>query len=278
MLFETHCHLTDRRFDADRAEAADRARAAGVGNIVSIASSVADAEQVAALTRTERGVWGTAGIHPHEAGQARPDDVSRVRELLEGEPRLVAIGETGLDYHYDFGPRDRQRQLFRAHARLAAETGRPLVVHSRSADDDTRAAIVEFRGAARGVLHCFTGGMGLLEEALDAGWHISFTGLVTFRNFRGQDALRAVPRNRLMIETDSPYLAPVPHRGKRNEPAYVARVRDGVAAVRGESPDDVERYTTRNAFRFFGLEAEEAGHPATPAGRHPSSGPSPHAP
>ena len=278
MLFETHCHLTDRRFDGDRAETVARAHAAGVGTIVSIASSVADAEQVAALTRAERRVWGTAGIHPHEAGQARPDDVLRVRELLEGEPRLVAIGETGLDYHYDFGPRDLQRRLFRAHARLAAETGRPLVVHSRSADDDTRAAIAEFRGAARGVLHCFTGGMDLLAEALDAGWHISFTGLVTFKNFRGQEALRAVPRDRLMIETDSPYLAPVPHRGKRNEPAYVARVRDGVAAVRGESPDDVERYTTRNAFRFFGLEAEEAGDPAAPASRDASPGPEPNAP
>jgi TatD DNase family protein len=265
MLFETHCHLTDRRFDADRAETIERARATGVGALVSIASSVADAEEVAALTRAHRGVWGTAGIHPHQAGQAHPDDVHRVRELLEGEPHLVAVGETGLDYHYDFCPRDRQRELFRGHARLAAETGRPLVVHSRSADDDTRAAIAEFRGAARGVLHCFTGGMELLEEALDAGWHISFTGLVTFKNFRGQEALRAVPRDRLMIETDSPYLAPVPHRGKRNEPAYVARVRDGVAAVRGESPEEVERYTTRNAFRFFGLQAEEAGLPAAPS-------------
>lgn len=259
MLFESHCHLTDRRFDADRTETIERARASGVGGIVSIASSAADAEQVAALTRAHRRVWGTAGVHPHEAGRAGPDDVLRVEALLEAEPRLVAVGETGLDYHYDFCPRDRQRELFRAHARLAAETGLPLVVHSRSADDDTRAVIGEFRGAARGVLHCFTGGMELLEEALDAGWHISFTGLVTFRNFDGQEALRAVPPDRLMIETDSPYLAPVPHRGRRNEPAYVARVRDGVADVRGESPEEVERYTARNAFRFFGLEAEEGG-------------------
>ena len=258
MLFETHCHLTDRRFDDDRADTVERARAAGVGALVSIASSVADAEQVAALTRAHRDVWGTAGVHPHQAAEARPVDVHRVRELLETEPRLVAVGETGLDYHYDFCPRDRQRELFRAHARLAAETDLPLVVHSRSADDDTRAAIAEFRGAAHGVLHCFTGGMALLEEALDAGWSISFTGLVTFRNFDGQEALRAVPRDRLMIETDSPYLAPVPHRGRRNEPAHVARVRDGVAAVRGESPEEVERYTARNAFRFFGVSAEEA--------------------
>ena len=194
----------------------------------------------------------------------RPDGPGRTTcsgyaNCSRAEPRLVAVGETGLDYHYDFGPRDRQRELFRAHARLAAETGLPLVVHSRSADDDTRAVIAEFRGLAHGVLHCFTGGMRLLEEALDAGWHISFTGLVTFRNFDGQEALRAVPPDRLMIETDSPYLAPVPHRGRRNEPAYVARVRDGVAAVRGESAEEVERYTARNAFRFFGLEAEEAG-------------------
>ena len=258
MLFESHCHLSDRRFDGDRAETIERARAAGVGGLVSIASSVADAERVAALTRTYPRVWGTAGVHPHQAGRAGLDDVRRVRELLELEPRLVAVGETGLDYHYDFCPRGRQRELFRAHARLAAETGRPLVVHSRSADDDTRAVIAEFGGAARGVLHCFTGGMGLLEEALAAGWHISFTGLVTFKNFDGQEALRAVPADRLMIETDSPYLAPVPHRGRRNEPAYVARVRDGVAEVRGESPEEVERQTTRNAFRFFGLKPAEA--------------------
>ena len=265
MLFESHCHLTDRRFDADRTETIERARAAGVGALVSIASSVADAGRVAGLTRAHRGVWGTAGVHPHEAARAGPDDVGRVRELLAAEPRLVAVGETGLDYHYDFCPRDRQRELFRAHARLAAETGLPLVVHSRSADDDTRALIAEFRGVARGVLHCFTGGMGLLEEALDAGWHISFTGLVTFKNFDGQEALRAVPPDRLMIETDAPYLAPVPHRGRRNEPAWVARVRDGVATVRGESPEEVERYTARNALRFFGLEAEEAEGAAAPS-------------
>lgn len=258
MLFESHCHLTDRRFDADRVETIERARAAGVGAIVSIASSVADAERVAELTRAHRQVWGTAGVHPHEAGRAGPDDVLRVEELLNASSRLVAVGETGLDYHYDFCPRDRQRDLFHAHARLAADTGLPLVVHSRSADDDTRAVIDEFRDAARGVLHCFTGGMRLLEEALDAGWHISFTGLVTFRNFDGQEALRAVPSDRLMIETDSPYLAPVPHRGRRNEPAWVARVRDGVAEVRRESPEEVERYTTRNALRFFGLKPVEA--------------------
>ena len=267
MLFESHCHLTDRRFDGDRAETIERAHAAGVGAIVSIASSLADAVRVAALAGAHPCVWGTAGVHPHEAAQAGPDDVRGVRELLEAEPRLVAVGETGLDYHYDFCPRDRQRELFRAHARLAAETGLPLVVHSRSADDDTRVLIGEFRGAARGVLHCFTGGMALLDEAIDAGWHISFTGLVTFRNFTGQQALRAVPADRLMIETDSPYLAPVPHRGRRNEPAYVARVRDGVAAVRGERPEDVERYTTLNALRFFGLDAHE---PAALAASPPS--------
>ncbi len=257
MLFESHCHLTDRRFDADRTETVERAHAAGVGAIVSVASSVADAERVAALARAHEGVWGTAGVHPHEAGAAAPDAVARVRELLEAEPRLVAVGETGLDYHYDLCPRDRQRELFDAHARLAAETGLPLVVHARSADDDVRALIAEFGGAVRGVLHCFTGGMALLEEAVDAGWRVSFTGLVTFRNFDGREALRAVPSDRLMIETDAPYLAPVPHRGGRNEPAYVARVRDGVAAVRGESPEEVERYTTVNALRFFGMDADE---------------------
>ncbi len=259
MLFESHCHLTDRRFDADRAETIERARAAGVGALVSIASSASDAERVAALTGAHAGVWGTAGVHPHEAANAGLDDVRRVRALLEATPRLVAVGETGLDYHYDFCPRARQRELFGAHLRLAADMGLPVVVHSRSADDDTRAMIAEFGSAARGVLHCFTGGMGLLEEALEAGWYVSFTGLVTFANFDGREALRAVPRDRLMIETDSPYLAPVPHRGRRNEPAYVARVRDGVAAARDERPEEVERDTTRNACRFFGVEPARPG-------------------
>ncbi len=258
MLFETHCHLTDKRFDPDRTEAIERAREAGVGRIVTIASSADDAHRVAELTRSHTDVWGTAGVHPHEAADAKPGDLSRIRDLLDAEPRLVAIGETGLDYHYDFSPRDRQRESFQAHARLAADKGYPLVVHSRSADDDMRAMIADLAGSVAGVLHCYTGGMKLLEDALEAGWHISFTGLVTFKNFDGLAALRAVPSDRLMIETDSPYLAPVPNRRKRNEPAFVTLVRDAVAACRGERPEEIEQRSTATANHFFRLESDES--------------------
>jgi TatD DNase family protein len=253
MLFDTHCHLTDQAFRTDLRGVLDRALTAGVERIVCVASDVADATD--ALTRVADGqrVWSTAGIHPHEAARAQPDDWARLRELI-GDPRVVAVGECGLDFHYDHSPRDVQRSVLDRHVELAAETGLPLVVHSRSADSDTRAVLEALPAGVRGVLHCFTGSQELLDVALARGWMISVTGLVSFRRFDGEGWLRSVPEDRLMVETDAPYMSPEPHRGKRNEPAWVAHVTDAVARLRGEPVARVRDYTTTNALRFFGLD------------------------
>jgi TatD DNase family protein len=191
-------------------------------------------------------------MHPHEASRWTAGDRARVRDLAS-DPRVVALGECGLDYHYDHSPRDVQRRVFDTHVELAAETGLPLVVHSRSADADTAAVLRGLPSGVRGVLHCFGGSDELLDAALPIGWHVSVTGLVTFKRFDGADWLCRIPEDRLMIETDAPYLAPVPHRGKRNEPAWVAEVALAVARHRGETAERVAEYTTRNAERFYGL-------------------------
>ena len=163
------------------------------------------------------------------------------------------VGECGLDFHYDHAPRNAQRAVFRTQLELAAELSLPVVVHAREADADVAHMIREYQGRVIGVLHCFSGGRELLEVGLDAGWYISFAGIVTFPSFRGHGLLRTVPRERLLVETDSPFLAPVPHRGKRNEPGYVVRVAEAVARLRGEPIDEVAAYTSTNARRLFGI-------------------------
>jgi TatD DNase family protein len=204
--------------------------------------------------RKAPGLWGTAGIHPHEAGSARDGDLDAIRELIRTYPRVVAVGETGLDFHYDHSPREIQEALFRDHMALGEELGLPVVVHSRKADEATARILLEWGTRVRGVLHCYTGGRELLDVALGLGWMVSFTGVITFKKYDAQELVRAVPRGRLMVETDAPYLAPMPHRGRRNEPAFVARVAEGLAAIRGEDLGEVVGYTTENAVRFFHLE------------------------
>ena len=253
MFFDTHCHLTDDAFAADRDEVIARAVAAGVERMVTICSDARDLEAVLALARGHDAVWGTAGIHPHEARHSSPDALVRVREAVAGEPRIRAIGECGLDFHYDHSPRDVQRAVFRAQLKLAAELGRPVIVHAREADADTAHLIREFRGRVTGVLHCFSGGSELLEVGLDAGWYVSFAGMVTFSRYDGRELLRAVPADRLLVETDSPYLAPTPHRGKRNEPAFVVRVAEAVAQLRGEPLEEVAHATTATARALYGI-------------------------
>lgn len=255
MLFDSHCHLTDQRFAEDRDDVLSRARQAGVNGMVTIASDLSDARSAADLAERNGDVWATAGVHPHVAADAGPDDLDRIGDLLRSHPRMIAVGETGLDYHYDNSPRARQRELLRKHGALAAELGLPLVVHTRDADDDTRAFLRDAGGEIRGVLHCFTGGTALLEAGIEAGWYISYSGIATFDGFAGREGVRIVPRDRLLIETDAPYLAPVPHRGHRNEPAHVAHVAASVAGIRDEDPDEVGRYTARNARTFYDLPA-----------------------
>jgi len=258
---DSHCHLTDRAFRADRAAVLARAREAGVARVVTIASDAADSLAALELARANNDVWCTAGVHPHavngSAAASTPGAASTMDALRDvaAHPRCVAIGETGLDYFYDNAPRDAQRRSFARHVELAAELDLPVVVHSREAEADTAAVVRESAGRVTGVLHCFTGSRELLAEAMAAGWFVSFTGIATFRNFDA-GLVQGAPADRYMIETDAPYLAPVPKRGRRNEPAFVAHVAAGVARLRGESPERVAEDTWANTASFFRIPEE----------------------
>jgi TatD DNase family protein len=251
-MFDSHCHLTDDRFADDVDAVIDRARAAGLLGIVTVASDLDDARRALEIAERHDWVWSTAGIHPHVAEHAGDDALDRLRDLLQLD-RVVAIGETGLDYHYDNSPRQRQRQLFESHLAIAAETGMPVIVHCRSADDDVAAMIRAFPGIA-GVLHCFAGGNALFDAGIEAGWFVSFAGLITFRNYDRADLVAATPADRLLVETDSPYLAPVPHRGRRNEPAFAVETCRAAAVFRSEGTDFTARRITENARRFYRLD------------------------
>ena len=250
MLVDAHCHLGDAAFDQDRDAVLARARAAGVGHIVVIGATLAEAARATALARATPGLSATAGVHPHEALTWSRDAERRLRELL-ADPLSVAVGETGLDYHYDHSPRDAQRRAFEAQLGIAAELGKPVVVHARDADDDVAALL---RAAARGpvVLHSFSSGTPVFAAGMDVGAYFSFSGMITFKNWTLVDRLSACPPDRLLIETDAPYLAPVPHRGARNEPAFVREVAAALARARGETPDELGQRTTANARRVFG--------------------------
>lgn len=259
-LFDSHCHLTADAFAGETETVLANAREAGLVGIVSIASHAEDAEAALTLARRHADVWCTAGIHPHEAA-GHGEQLPRIEELAH-EGRVVAIGETGLDYHYDHSPRAVQRRLFDAHIALSARTGKPVVVHSREAEADTIAAVRHATGTgARGVLHCFTGSRAMLEAALEADWYVSFAGIVTFRRFDDAELVRAVPADRLLIETDAPYLAPVPLRGRRNEPAFIGHTCAALAAFRGVEAGELAVTTTANARQFYGLDAAAAPRP-----------------
>lgn len=252
--FDSHCHLSDAAFRDDREAVLRRAHDAGVTRLVSIASNLSDARVALELATSLPGVWATAGVHPHEVGTAAPGDIDEIRDLAAGRDEIVAIGETGLDYHYDTAPRPVQRASFDAHLSLGAELGLPVVVHARDADDDIAAALLDLPAGSAGVLHCFTGGEKAFSAAMAANWYVSFSGISSFKSFQPIDLLREVPADRLLIETDSPYLAPVPRRGRRNEPAYVVHVAEAVAGHLGTTPHEVAALTTENACRFYGVE------------------------
>ena len=258
-FFDSHAHLADPAFDADRESVIARARLTGCDGVVCIGESIAAAERAALVAAAHPGFcWSTAGVHPHDAADFNDArDVAAIRRLLHGG--AVAIGECGLDYHYDHSPREKQRAAFGAQLALAAELHLPIVVHTREAEDDTRAMIAEAGGAGVvGVLHCFTGSASLAESALAVGWYVSFSGIVTFRKWEGDDIVRMVPDDRLLAESDSPYLAPIPHRGKRNEPAWVSLTVGRLAEVRGTTASRVGEQVANNARRFFALATGEA--------------------
>ncbi|MDE3173590.1 MAG: TatD family hydrolase [Gemmatimonadota bacterium] len=251
---DSHAHLADPAFDDDRAAVIERARLTGARAVVVIGESLAAAARARALAAAHPGfLWHTAGVHPHDAAAFDPiADPARIAD----ECRLgaVAIGECGLDYHYDHSPRDEQRRAFGAQLALARDLGRPVVVHTREAEDDTRAMVEEAgAGGVRGVLHCFTGSHRLAETALAVGWYVSFSGVVTFKKWDDDALVRLVPDDRLLVESDAPYLAPVPHRGKRNEPAWVSLTLARVAAARGAEAAALGPVVVRNAARLFGL-------------------------
>jgi TatD DNase family protein len=252
-VFDSHCHLTDGRFDEDRAAVLDAALDAGVTRMVTVASNLEDARAAADLASAHSGLWSTAGIHPHEVSEAADGDLGLIKELAVTQTEVVAIGETGLDYFYDHSPRELQRAWFEAHLGIAADLDLPVVIHTREAEDDTIEVLRNAPESVRKVLHCFTGSLKLLEVGLEEGCYVSFAGIITFSKFDGQDAVRAVPGDRMLAETDAPYLAPVPRRGKRNEPAFVAHVVAALADIRGEDAEAVAEATAQNAERFYSL-------------------------
>jgi TatD DNase family protein len=256
MLVDTHCHLADPAYDADRAEVLDRAWAAGLAHIVIIGESTAASDRAVAIAGAEPRLSATAGIHPHDARSWSPDAAAWLRERLR-HPRVVAAGEMGLDYHYDHSPRAEQRAAFEAQLALAGEAGKPAVIHARDADDDV-AAVLRNQPDVTVILHSFSSGLRLLRAGLLLRHYVSFSGMVTFRNWGLDQAILDTPLDRLLLETDGPYLAPVPHRGKRNEPAFVRQVAERIASLRGLEPPELIARTAENAARVFGLHLPRA--------------------
>ncbi len=251
MLVDTHCHLGDSRFDADRDDVVARARAAGVGHVVVIADSAPATEHARALAN-QYGISATSGVHPHEASSWCDDVKARVTAALD-DSCVVAVGETGLDYHYDHSPRDAQRRAFEAQLALAAEHHLPVVVHAREADADMAAMLPEWGADVPAlVLHSFSSGPDVFAAGMAIGAYFGFSGMITFKNWGPTEFVTTCPPDRLLIETDAPYLTPVPHRGKRNEPAFVQHVAQRVAELRQVPLEQLATETTANARRCFG--------------------------
>ncbi|MBV9996570.1 MAG: TatD family hydrolase [Caulobacteraceae bacterium] len=253
MLIDSHVNLSAPQFEADLSEVIDRARAAGVALMVTICDKLASAARVQAIAEAHDDIWHTVGVHPHEAKEDPQLEPERLAELA-AHRKAVGIGETGLDFHYDLSPRPVQVRVFRAHIEAARRTGLPLVVHSRAADE-TMADILEEeqgRGGFRFLMHCYTSGPELLRRAAALGAWFSVSGIATFKNADDvRDAVIAMPEDRIMVETDCPYLAPAPHRGRRNEPAYIGLVLAKLAEIRGWSLAEAEARTERAFFNLF---------------------------
>ena len=253
MLVDSHCHLDFPDFAADLDAVVGRARDAGIARLVTISTRVRRQQELLTITERCAEVFSSVGTHPHHAHEELDVGVAELVARTR-HPKVVALGEAGLDYHYDNSPRDTQERGFRTHIAAARETGLPLVIHSRAADADT-ARILEDemgKGAFAAVLHCFTGGDDLARRAVALGLFISFTGILTFKNSAPLRAIAAeLPIDRIMIETDAPYLAPPPFRGKRNEPAHVVEIAKGLAQARGVAFDAIAKTTTDNFFRLF---------------------------
>ncbi|MCX6628916.1 MAG: TatD family hydrolase [Candidatus Solibacter sp.] len=251
-LVDSHCHLDDEKFDPDRAQVIERALAAGVELMMAIGTG---GRLDVAIQQAERYpfIYATIGVHPHDAAKAKPDTFARLRDLAS-HPKVLAIGEIGLDYHYDFSPREVQRSVFDHQLEIAAAAGKPIVIHTREAWEDTMAQVAGLPHG--GIMHCFTGDAAQARQALNLGFHLSFGGVLTFPKAETlREAARVTPEDRLLVETDCPYLAPVPHRGKRNEPAFVVETARRLAEVRGVTPEAIAECTTSN-FRALCLRGQ----------------------
>ena len=253
MFIDSHCHLNYKGLVDDQQGVLERARAAGVETMLNISTRASEWDDVIGVAEREGDVWASVGIHPHEA-DVHPDVETETLVERARHPRVVGIGESGLDFYYDHSDRDRQRDSFRSHIAAARESGLPLIVHTRDAEEDTHAILSDEmgKGAFAGVIHCFTASADFARKALDLGLYISISGIVTFKNAKDlQETARSLPLDRLLIETDSPFLAPVPHRGKPCEPAFVADTARFLAELRGESVEQLSAATSANFRTLF---------------------------
>jgi len=277
-IIDSHCHLDFPDFAGDLDAVVERARAAGVERMITIGTRVSKAAGVAAIAERYDDVFFTIGTHPHEAAGEGAEDFEAMRAFAR-HPKCVGIGEAGLDYHYDSAPRDVARRVFRGHIALARELDLPLVIHTRDADDDMGAILTQEMGQGRfrAVLHCFTASRALAETALGLGLMISFSGVVTFKKSEDLRAIaRDVPLDRILVETDAPYLAPTPHRGRRNEPAFVMATAGVVAEARGIALEALASATRANTLGFFSRLPQAPGKPPQAVGKPPQAAGSPH--
>ncbi|MDT8903686.1 TatD family hydrolase [Anaeroselena agilis] len=253
MLFDSHAHLDDKRFHDDRDEVVARAVAGGLTGILNAGADMFSSARAVELAAKHDIVWAAVGIHPHDAKDAREEDYDRLAAWC-ALPKVVAVGEIGLDYHYDFSPREAQRAVFVSQLDLARQVGKPIIIHDREAHADVLATVKNEGKGLAGVFHCFSGSVEMAREVLKMGFYVSVAGPVTFANaHKLHEVVKAVPLDRLLVETDCPYLTPEPFRGRRNEPAHVRYVAEKVAGLLGLEPEALAARTTENTKRLFGI-------------------------
>ena len=256
MYFDTHAHMDDRRFDKDREELFKELPSRGISLMINPGTDLTSSKKAIEYARTYEYVYAAVGFHPHDAKNMQDEDLDMLEEMALNNPKVVAIGEIGLDYHYDFSPREVQKERFIQQLELAAKLKLPVIIHNRESHGDMMNILEEKKNILTGgVTHCYSGSWEMAERLLDLGFYISLAGPVTFKNAkRAVEVAKKIPLDRLLIETDSPYLTPVPHRGKRNDPGYVKFVAEKIGELRGLSGEEVGRITKENGMRLFSIE------------------------